>query len=58
MQKKDLAVVTEDLMEDRYSVIHSANSNSITGPPLAAALPMTRKDFIAAFNSVLTEQEK
>ena len=54
MKNDDLEVVAEDFMEDRYSVLQSAKSNSVLGPPPAAALPMARKDFIAAFSGVLT----
>ena len=49
IKNDDLEVVAEDFMEDRYSVLHSATSNSMAGPPLAAALPLARKDFITAF---------
>mmetsp|Transcript_43681 Transcript_43681/g.57868 ORF Transcript_43681/g.57868 Transcript_43681/m.57868 type:complete len:168 (+) Transcript_43681:2458-2961(+) len=57
MKREDLEVVDEDLMEDRYSVINSAASKSLNGPLLASNLPMKRKDFIAAYKGVLTEQE-
>ena len=59
LRKEDLEVVAEDLMEDRYSVLHSAASNSIAGHPVSIfTLPLAKKDFITAFQGVLTEQEK
>ena len=59
MRREDLEVVAEDLMEDRYSVLNSAASQSLHGAPIMSRdLPMKRSDFILAFKDVLTEQEK
>lgn len=50
-KKEDLEVVAEDIMEDRYSMIQSViSSGNIT-------LPCPRRQFIAAYKQILTEQE-
>ena len=59
MKMDDLEVVAEDVLEDRYSVMSSAQkgdslklSGSIGVKP---SLPMKRADFLKAYASVLTE---
>lgn len=59
MRCEDLEVVAEDFMEDRYSVLNSAASQSIQGPPIVSKeLPLKRSDFVAVYKDVLTQQER